>query len=42
MKQSKHITLPKRLDWQLHMYQQQLKIKARQANEAAKLAAPKK
>ena len=42
MKQSEHITLPKRLDWQLHMYQQQLKINTRQATGAARLAAPKK
>ena len=42
MKQSEHITLPKRLDWQPHMYQQQLKIKTRQAAGAARLAAPKK
>ena len=42
MKQSEHINLPKRLDWQLHMYQQQLKIKTRQAAGAARLAAPKK
>ena len=42
MKQSKHIILPRRLDWQLHMHQQQLKIKPRQATETAKLAAPKK
>jgi len=29
MKQSELITLLKRLDWQPHMYQQQLKIKTR-------------